>query len=301
MRVLLVALLVLVATPAVARADTFTAAAGSPRDASLPVGRDIANVAASFDDAAGSLAVDLTLQGVPEIAGSAAINVILYGTSPSGGCGDVIAYLRSSTDPTTSQVTGTVLPTTAPRAAQSLSKTGDGAVITLTMTDTAFVGVQPGCMTLNLTHFGVQDAVESVPFAGPKQPPIATPTPTPTPTPQPTPTPAPLAVRFAHPGAKLKASSTGTVAIALSPFARGASGTVTIRRGGRTVGHKSYTANAGAAVTVRVKLDAASRRSLARGSTLSLRIAASARAGADTASRTTTAKVQSTRTRTRGE
>src|SRR5262249_1621463 len=143
---------------------------------------------------------------------------------------------------------------------------------TFVVTDTAFAGLQPGCLTVTLSKFGFKDEVDEVPFAGPQQTPIATPTPTPAPSP----TPAPLTVRFSDGSARLTASSTGTFATALSPFARAASGTVTIRRGGRTVGRRSYVAKAGAAVTVRVKLDAASRRSLARGSTLTVRITATA-------------------------
>jgi hypothetical protein len=290
MKVLVIALLWLVAVPAAAQADTFTAAADSPRDSALPVGQDLSAVAASFDNTAGTLTIGVTLPGAPVTDASAAINGTLYGTAADGSCGTVIAFLRSTTNPASTEAMGTVTPTTSPRAAQTTTKTAAGPSITLAMTDPAFAGVTPGCLTLNLTNHGVKDAVESIPFTAQTPPPVAT-------APTPTPAPVPPAVRFAHPGAKLKASSTGTVAIALSPFTQPTSGTVSIRRAGRVVGHKRYTARPGAAVTVRVKLDAGSRRSLARGSTLSARITATA----GTASRTTTAKIQRPRTRTRGE
>lgn len=300
MRALVCALLVLAAQPAVARADAYTLAADSPRDAALPAGQDIVKIGASFDDVAGQFSVDLTLPGIPETAGSAAINGILYGTSAAGGCGDVIAYLRASTNPANTGFTGTVLPTTTPRAPQGLSRTANDATITLAITDTAFVGVRPGCLTLNLTNGGVKDAVESVPFAGPRQPPI-TPTPTPDPTPSPTPAPAGLDVHIAHDGKLLKASRTGVVTITLARLNRAVRGTVTIKAGKRTLGRKDYRAKARAKVRVRVRINAATRRSLARGRTLPVSITATARAGDDQGTDVAFARIQRTRTRTRGE
>ncbi|WP_157591732.1 hypothetical protein [Solirubrobacter soli] len=291
MRVLVVALLLLAALPAAARADTFVATADSPPDASLPPGQDFTKVESSVDDVAGTWAVAVTLRDVPDADGSAAINATLDATAPDGGCGDTFGFLRASTDPANTAAMGSVLPPTGLRAAQSISRTADGATLTYVMTDTALVGLRPGCLTLTLSKFGFKDQVDDVPFTGPKQPPVVVPTPTPTPT------PAPLTVRFSHPTARLHASSTGVVTITLAPFGRAASGTVTVKRGGKIAGRANYSAKVGAAVKVPIRLNATTRRSLARGRTLAVKVVATAGAATDTISTT----VQRTRTRTRGE
>jgi hypothetical protein len=53
-----------------------------------------------------------------------------------------------------------------------------------------------------------------------------------------------------------------------------------VRAGKRTIGRRAYRAQAQRAVTVRVRLNKASRRRLARGVTLSVKVVVTANAGA---------------------
>ena len=62
--------------------------------------------------------------------------------------------------------------------------------------------------------------------------------------------------------------------IALDPFARATSGSVTVRRGSTSIGRATFRARADTPVLARVKLNAAARRTLAAGRRLSVRLTA---------------------------
>ena len=80
--------------------------------------------------------------------------------------------------------------------------------------------------------------------------------------------------RFTHPEARLSPSRSGVVTIALDPFTRAASGSVTVRRGSASIGRATFRARANTPVLARVKLNAAARRTLAAGRRLSVRLTA---------------------------
>jgi len=115
-------------------------------------------------------------------------------------------------------------PRTAIRRAAIVSQDGD----TLTLTGPGLVGRRPACLNANLSRNRVIDGVTAIPFtsggtAG-------------EPTPTPTPEPPPLRVGFTHADARLTPSRTGLVTIALEPFARAVSGSVSVRRGRTPLG-----------------------------------------------------------------
>ena len=70
------------------------------------------------------------------------------------------------------------------------------------------------------------------------------------------------------------------MAVSLGQFSCGVRGTVRLRAGKRTIGRRAYRAQAQRPVTVRVRLNQASRRRLARGGTLSVKVVVTANAGA---------------------
>ncbi len=137
------------------------------------------------------------------------------------------------------------------------------ATITLAMKDSAFVGYTPGCVTVTLSNHGVLDQVDAVPFlgAGPDgAAAAAAPAPGSATRVPPNPT-----IAFAHTDARLKPSKSGTVAIALKPFDRAVKGKLTVAdTHGHTLGSKSYSAQPDKAVTVKVSLNAATRRALSQ-------------------------------------
>ncbi len=265
----------LAASPALAA--TFTASVESPRDPALPASRDISRVDSTFDDESGTWSITITRYGETEGPDWAAINATLFAAPAAGAaCGrrgrldrDL---LRATTIPGSTDVVGSIDPTTAIRRAAIVSQDGD----TLTVTDPGLVGRRPACLNANLSRNRVLDGVTAIPFTsgGPAG----------EPTPTPTPEPPPLRVRFTHADARLTPSRTGLVTIALEPFERAVSGSVIVRRGRTPLGRATFRALAGDPVLARARLTAAARRLLARGQ-LSVRLVATARAGDESVSR----------------
>ncbi|HEY6891769.1 MAG TPA: hypothetical protein VI300_28465 [Solirubrobacter sp.] len=258
----LVAVLVPTLLAPVARAETLTASADSPRAPGLAAGQDLAHVQSTFDDSAGTWTVVVTLQGTPEADGYTTVDGVLRAPGPHGcdaASSRALASLSASTDPSDTAITSIVTPTTAPRDAQSSSREAGGAAITLRLTDTAFSGQRPDCLSLSLSRDGVLDALEAIPFVA-----LA----------------GPLQLRFLRTNDSHTVSN--IVAIVLRPFSADVTGTMTVRPAhgsGRALGTAAYRAKAGAAVVVRVRLRAAARRSLTRAEHLSVRFVATARAG----------------------
>jgi hypothetical protein len=94
---------------------------------------------------------------------------------------------------------------------------------------------------------------------------------------------------------RAEVSRRGVAAVALTnPYGFALKGTVTVRRGTRALGSRKVSLAAGGRRTVRVKLDRAGRRTLARKGTLRLTLAATLRAPVGRA-RTTTRTVTATR------
>jgi hypothetical protein len=102
-----------------------------------------------------------------------------------------------------------------------------------------------------------------------------------------------IAIKRTH----LTASKRGVVKIALKRFKRAATGVVTLRRGAKQIGRAPYKARSGRAVTVRIKLSAAARRSLERHRSLRVSVTATAHAGARVATKTIRARVHRSRSR----
>jgi hypothetical protein len=143
------------------------------------------------------------------------------------------------------------------------------------MGDPDLAGITPGCVTVTSSNgSGAVDTLASIPFAATSSPP---PSPFKAQTPPPT-SPGSSSCTFTWKlGAPLRANRRGVVAIRLGKFSCRVKGTVRVRSlSGRTLGRKTYRAKAGRPV-VRVRLKAASRRRLARGRTLKVRIVANAR------------------------
>jgi len=77
-----------------------------------------------------------------------------------------------------------------------------------------------------------------------------------------------------------------TVAIALKPFDRDVKGKVTVAdTKGRALGSKAYSARQGKAVSVKVRLNAATRRALSRGRSVKVKLTATVVNGRTTLSR----------------
>ena len=131
-----------------------------------------------------------------------------------------------------------------------------------------------------------------MPFSGPSQPAPPLP-PLPPPAPPAPPLPANPTIAFVHPNARLTASKSGTVAIALKPFDRDVKGKLTVADAkGHALGSKSYSAKRGKPVTVKVRLNAAARRTLSQGRTLKVKLTATVQNGKTTLSRRTNATVR---------
>ena len=290
-RLALATVLMLLAAPGAARGDTLSASADSPRDPALPAGQDIERAVMTFDDEAGTWSVRLTTYGEAGDADWSAINAILFDPPAAGApCGgradDSIAVMRASTRPGDSTIVGSINPTIAIRRAQAVSRDDDG---TLLLTDTALVGKRPGCATVNLSRNRVLDSVTLA---------LTAPTPGAPPAPGATDTPSaddPPTPRFTHADARLTASRGGLVTVALQPFGRAVTGSVTLgptSGAGLAYGTATYRARAGDPVLLRVRLTAAARRALTRARRLSVRITATARAGDRTLTRTTRATIR---------
>jgi hypothetical protein len=268
---------VLVLAPT-AQAQTFSAAADSPENPNQPPARDIARVVSTLD-ADGRWTVTVSLRGEPAEGTTGAVNAVLY--PPSASCGtvpnDAVAFLRGNDSATTTDVSGSVVlgGVHAANGGSTKEHAPGSATVTLGLMDTALAGFTPGCLTVTLSNHGVLDEVDAVPFSAPDQPaPVLPPLPPPAPPAPPLPTNPTIA--FAHPNAKLKASKAGVIAVALKPFDRDVKGKLTVTDSkGHTLGGKSYSAKSGAAVTVKVRLNAATRRVLAKGRSVKVKLTAS--------------------------
>jgi hypothetical protein len=286
-RWLIGALLVLALAPR-AQAATFTAAADSPEQPGRAPAQDIARVISTLDADTGTWAVTVTLRGEPAEGATGAVNAVLY--PPAAACGDVpddaAAYLRGNDAPGATDVSGTLVH--GPRALEGRFKehVPGSATVALGATDPAFAGYTPGCVTVTLSHFGALDEVDAVPFSVPGQsapvlPPLAPPAP-----------PLP-AIAFAHPGGRLTLSRAGSVAIALKPFNQAVKGKLTVADAKRhTLGRASYQAEAGRAVSVKVRLNAATRRTVRAGRRVKVTLAATVPLATTTLTKRTTATVR---------
>jgi hypothetical protein len=289
-RWLIGALLVLVLAPR-AQAATFTAAADSPEQPGRAPAQDIARVTSTLDADTGTWAVTVALRGEPAEGTTGAVNAVLY--PPAAACGavpnDAAAYLRGNDAPGATDVSGTLV--NGPRALEGRFKehVPGSATVTLGATDPAFAGYTPGCVTVTLSRFGALDEVDAVPFSAPGQPaPVLPPLPPPAP-----PAPPLPAIAFAHPGGHLTLSKAGTVAIALKPFDQAVAGKLTVADARRhTLGRASYRARAGKAVTVKVRLNAATRRALRAGRRVKVTLTATVQLGTTTLTKRTTATVR---------
>lgn len=244
-----------------AQAATFSAAADSPQNPDLPPAEDISRVVSTLDGATGTWTVTVSLRGEP-VAGttSAAVNATLF--PPGAACGTAdnaaIAYLRGNDSPDATDVSGPIaFPWHTPDGGYFKEHVPGSATITLAMKDSSFVGYTPGCVTVKLGRHGFVDEIDAVPFAAPGQPaPPLTPLPPPAP-----PQPAGPTIAFLH--TSLKATNQGDVFIQLKPFDRDVTGKVVVAdRKGHTLGSKGYSATLGKAVTVKVRLNPTSRRTL---------------------------------------
>ena len=265
-------------------AATFTAAADSPVSEGRPPAQDIARVVSTLDNETGRWAVTVSLRGEPADGTTGAVNAVLY--PPAAACGavpnDAVGYLRGNDSPSATDVSGSVLigGIHVPSGGYAKEHVPGSGTVTLAMTDSTFAGNTPGCVTVTLSNHGVLDEVDDVPFSAPDQPPPALP-PLPPPAPPAPPLPAVPTVAFAHANAKLKASKTGVVAVALKPFDRDVKGRLTVADGrGHTLGSKGYSAKQGRPVTVKVRLSAPTRRTLAKGRSVKVKLTATVQGGA---------------------
>jgi hypothetical protein len=200
----------------------------------------VSHVSSTTDPATGTWSVAYTFYGAPTSAAWGNLNAQLY--TGASQCADfqaqVASFQESPSIPGDRAVSGTVIPPTdgTVRAAQSLTKTFDGDTITLSMTDSSFVGASATCVTAAITHRGFLDQVG--PLAFPSAPPPGT---------APPGTPSPPALTIAIKSRHLTASKKGVVSVGLKPFNQAATGVVTLREGGRQIGRASYKARTGAA------------------------------------------------------
>ena len=252
-------------------AETWTASADSSRDPALPAAQDISHVESIFDDETGTWSVELTTYAEADDSTRAAINATLFGTPTAGfACGahpdDALAITRANTLLSDTSLSGSVWTTSPPHRADLQSRDGSR----LLLTDATLVGRRPVCANVNLSRNRVLDGV-LLAFSSPSAP--APPGGGQSPS---EPEADPLVVRFTHPEARMSASRSGVVTIALDPFARAVSGSVTVRRGSVSIGQATFRARANAPVLARVKLNPAARRTLAAGRRLSVRLFATA-------------------------
>ena len=127
----------------------------------------------TLDAETGTWSVTVSLRGEPAEGTTGAVNAVLY--PPEAACGsmldDAAAYLRGNDAPGSTDVSrhGDRRSARAERRVDQGARP-DSAVVTLKLTDTAFVGYTPGCVTVTLSNHGVLDRVDAVPFSAPNQP-----------------------------------------------------------------------------------------------------------------------------------
>jgi hypothetical protein len=186
---------------------------------------------------------------------------------------DAAAYLRCNDAPAATDVSGSVVlgGLHAANGGSTKEHVPASATVTLALTDSALAGYTPGCVTVTLTNHGVLDEIDAVPFLTPDQPaPVMPPLPPPAP-------PLPASPTIAFASTKFKVSRSGVVSVRLKPFDRDVKGRVTVAdRADRRLGAKAYSAKLGKAVTVKVRLNAATRRRLAQGRRVKVRLSATA-------------------------
>jgi hypothetical protein len=267
------AVAVLAVAPAAAGAATFSATASSPRNPALDASQDLSEVTAAFDTV-GSFWLDMRVYG----GTPSGITGTVYAAAATGGCGALVGSIVR--DPDGVQSATLTPPSGLPRSAQGMKFRLATGQFAGQMSDSDLAGITPGCVTVTSSNSsGVVDTLESIPLVATASPPSSPfPAPTPTPTPTPTPPGSKSCTVTWRLGAPLRANRRGVVAIRLGRFSCRVKATIQIRSltSGRTLGSRTYRANAGRPVA-RVRLNASSRRRLARGRTLNVRLIATAR------------------------
>jgi hypothetical protein len=279
----------LVATLAVAQA--LTASTDSARDPGLPASQDFSHVASTFDPATGTWSVAYTFYAAPSADAWGNLFAGLY--TGASQCADFQAQIAdfngAATLPGDGSVFGSVIPPPDRmlRAADSVTKARDQNTITLTMIDSSFAGAAPTCVAGSISHRGILDTFGPLPFPG-APPPVPVP-----PEPGTTPPPAPPKLTIAVRSTRLTASRTGRVKVALKPFNQDAAGAVTLRRAGKLAARAAYTARSGKPLTVSLKLDPATLRSLKRHRSLAVTLTATAQAGTQVVTKVARARLLS--------
>jgi hypothetical protein len=260
-KILAGALVVLAVSPATAGAATFTATASSPRDPALDASLDLSQVTATFDTA-GSFWIDTRVWG----GYPSGITGTVYAAAPAGGCGAPVGSIVR--DPNGNQTATVTPPGGPPEPAQSPQFLLAAGQFAGAIADPGLAGITPGCVAVTASNSsGAVDTLAPIPFAA-----TAAPPPSPFPPIQLPTNPNPHANT-----SPLIANRRGVVAIPLGRFSPAVRGTVTVRAGKRTLGRKAFRAGAGRPATVHVRLNAASRRRLAHGRTLKVKIVAMTR------------------------
>ncbi|HWI73931.1 MAG TPA: hypothetical protein VNT55_18365, partial [Baekduia sp.] len=251
----------------------------SPATSGVAPAVDLRHVDSAFDDATGTWTLAVTFAGPPSPTDWGDLSAVLW---PRGdarhACADpstteLARFSGARTKPDSPAVYGSSTVGGAHAAALVTKDFGPGPnTITLTLADPSLAGQAPGCLQVALSHNAPLDGVGPVAFDG-QAPPASTGGDVPDDDNN------DITIAFPAAAARLKASRAGTVRVALKPFAAPVSGVVTLKSTGgarRTLGHRSFRAAAGAPVVVPVRLDAATRRTLARRHRLDVRIAVSA-------------------------
>ena len=288
LRTTILALLAALLAAAPAAAAPISASATDPVDATGGPSVDLEQVRSSFDSDAGAWSVTVRLYAAPSDTEWAMINAVLWGPSPDGdGCaGTELARSRASTKPSSGgsasavSVSATGDFTRAPAESRKTMGPGEREV-TLSIADPALAGLQVRCVSVNLSHDAVLDTVAPPRFGPndgrvapppheiPRQPlppqPGAGGTPL-DPTGPPTgPSALPPAIRFPPGPVTLRVRRDGSVRVALRPFARAANGRIVLRSlRGAVLGAGPFSARAGRAVTVKVRLNRTALRALRR-------------------------------------
>jgi hypothetical protein len=259
-KVLFVALVVFASFAVTTRAATFAATAISPRDPAIDASMDLSRVTALFDTA-GTFWVDTRVQG----GTASGISSTVYAAAPAGGCGAAVASIVWTADGNLSR---TVTPpnATPPQVSSPRIKSA-GEQFAAGASGPGLTGIAPGSETVTISNSnGPVDTLAAVPFAATYSPPPSLFGDTPTTPPR------------ANTGVALTANRRGVVAIPIGRYSPGLKGTVRVCSGKRTLGRKAFRVTTTEPVTVRVQLNAASRRRLARGRKLVVKIHVTGRA-----------------------
>jgi hypothetical protein len=226
------------AAPAVA--TPVTASGADPVDSLGGPSVDLEEVRSSFDADSGAWSVTVRLHGGPSDDPWAMINARLSGPSRDGEpCATELAGMRASTKPAggngaylTTSVTGGVS-----RWPSGTKQVGPGErEVTLSVADPALAGLAVSCVSVNLSHNGVLDAIAPLRFpasGGRVAPPAHEVAPPPMPPRPATPGadgPAmPPTVVFAQSARRLRVARDGSVRVTVLPFAQRTTGRIVLR------------------------------------------------------------------------